>query len=177
MHVFAEDPGSGANPPKGFGFLQGLINGECTFVNDMDPPNTLYHFANADMVISSGKISADTLQAKWQWTCQPFPRPPPPPHTPIHTPRTPTTNILGSSFPLITELLSPKPIMIATPPKESADCHFYDTFDTFKTNNSGHMVGKSLSEARASIVDRYEIFHLRRVPETLHSTEHEAIPP
>lgn len=54
IHVFAEDPGSGTNPPRGFGFLQDLIKGECIFVNDMDTPNTLYHFANADMVISGG---------------------------------------------------------------------------------------------------------------------------
>ena len=94
MYVFAEDPGSGSDPPRGFGFLRELTQGEFIFINDMDPPNTLYHFANADLVVNIGK----RLEIHYRpekggggggvecgIPSRSYPPPPPPPHT--HTNR------------------------------------------------------------------------------------------
>ena len=54
IYVFAESPPSGRGPPPGFEFLTDLLP-DGIFVNDMDSPSTLYHFANADMVVNFGK--------------------------------------------------------------------------------------------------------------------------
>ena len=130
MYVFAEDPGSGSGPPRGFGCLisRELIQSEFIFINDVDPPSTLYHFANADLVVNIGKRlvvhhgsgKGEKLNAE-SFKCRVVQSPPPPPPAPpsFYMP----TSWTGSSFSLITELISPKPIMLSTPLKERADCY------------------------------------------------------
>lgn len=57
VYFFSESPTAPAlAPPDGFGFLAQLVPG-AVFVNHMDTQATLYHLANADMVITSGTHS------------------------------------------------------------------------------------------------------------------------
>lgn len=52
VHVFSQHDQPG-KPPQGFEFLKTLMP-KAVFVNDLDTPTTLYHMANADMVVTSG---------------------------------------------------------------------------------------------------------------------------
>lgn len=74
---------------------------------------------------------------------------------------------LGSSFSLLTPLLSPKPVVFSTPPKEGNHIDFYDTSDTVQLDAAGNVAGRTLDEVRALIIDKCDVycdFHLHVPP-------------
>jgi hypothetical protein len=62
---------------------------------------------------------------------------------------------LGSSFSLLTPLISAKPVIVSPPAKEGAAIDFYDTSENIKLDRSGRLLELSLDEARAMVIDRY----------------------
>ena len=73
---------------------------------------------------------------------------------------------LGSSFSLLTPLLSSRPVILATSAKEGADIDFYETSETIKLDDDGTLLNRSLDEVRSIIIDGkqplYSMVNMRR---------------
>jgi hypothetical protein len=145
-YVFCENRTSDNKPPAGFEFLADIF-GEFTYVGDLEAPSTLYHWANADMVITSGArlLKADSWRAIW---------------ASLIIAGWPT--LAGSSFTYLPGLISPKPVIIEAIPKEG-QLDFYYLHDGIKLDDLGH-VTTNMDVARARVMDRYQAFHHVRVP-------------
>lgn len=115
-YFFSEDSGSGTGPPTGFPFLKALFT-DSYFVNTMGVEPTLYHFANADLLIAT-----------------------------------------GSSFPLIASVISPKPIVIVSTPKEGRFYRVYELPDHVLLDAEGQLLSTSLSQLQASIQVQHSMY-------------------
>ena len=61
MYMFVESPNSGDGPVPGFEFLVDMVPEDTVFVTDMDAGSTLYHFANADMLVNTGESGTKSI--------------------------------------------------------------------------------------------------------------------
>ena len=67
--------------------------------------------------------------------------------------------VVGSSFPLIASLVSPRPVMLVSVTKRASRQAFYDMSDDVRIDSDGNIMGQSLDQVRDLIVSRYDRYH------------------